>query len=197
MHVNKLMLNSFKAKKQWIFVLSVFLSALGIRLIFLPYDLPLIIDGLDNFTYSSAINYYGHLPTEWSPPNNGWPIFVSFWFSVINLENTFQYMQLQKIVSIFLSSTITVPVYFLCKKFFDEKLALMGSVLFAFEPRIILNSTLGITEPLFILSGITSLLFFLRYDRKGIMIAFALASFTTIIRSEGIFLVITLEIIPF
>ena len=144
------MLNSFKAKKQWIFVLSVFLSALGIRLIFLPYDLPLIIDGLDNFTYSSAINYYGHLPTEWSPPNNGWPIFVSFWFSVINLENTFQYMQLQKILSIIISSLTVIPVYFLCRKFFNPVFSLLGAFIIGFEPHLIQNSLFGISDSLYI-----------------------------------------------
>ena len=81
---------------------------------YFPYNLPLIIDGFDNFTYATAINFYGHLPVEWTPINNGWPIFLSFWFSIINLENTLEYMQLQRIISIVLSSLITIPVYFLC-----------------------------------------------------------------------------------
>jgi len=75
--------------------LIIFSISLGIRFFYFPYGLPLTIDGMDNFTYATAINYYGHLPIEWSPPNNGWPIFVSFWFSVINLDNSQQYMQLQ------------------------------------------------------------------------------------------------------
>jgi len=177
--------------------LIIFFVGLGIRFFYFPYELPLVVDGLDNFTYATAINYYGHLPTEWTPPNNGWPIFVSFWFSIINLDNTVQYMQLQRVISIILSSLITVPVYFLCKKFFDEKIALVGAALFAFDPRIILNSLLGITEPLFILLGISSLVVFLRYDRKSIILSFILASFCTIVRSEGIFLFFTLTILFF
>ena len=27
---------------------------------------------MDNFTYATAINYYGYLPKEWTPINNGW-----------------------------------------------------------------------------------------------------------------------------
>ena len=177
--------------------LSIFLVGLVFRFFYFPYELPLVADGMDNFTYATAINYYGHLPTEWSPPNNGWPIFLSFWFSIINLENSLQYMELQRTISVILSSLITIPIYFLCKKFFDKKIALVGAALFAFDPRIILNSLLGITEPLFILLGISSLVIFLKYGRKHIILSFILASFCTIVRSEGIFLFATLTILYF
>jgi hypothetical protein len=186
--------NQMKAK---IAFLSIFFVGLGIRFFYFPYELPLIIDAMDNFTYATAINYYGHLPTEWSPPNNGWPMFLSFWFSIVNLDNSLQYMQLQRIISVILSSLITIPVYFLCKKFFDEKIALVGAALFAFDSRIILNSLLGITEPLFILLGISSLVIFLKYGRKHVILSFILASFCTIVRSEGIFLFATLTILYF
>ena len=187
----------FKTKKLEISFLLLFASALIIRFYYFSYDLPLIGDGFANFTYATAINFYGHLPTEWTPINNGWPIFLSFWFSVVSLENTFQYMELQKIISIVLSSLITIPVYLLCKQYFDKKIALIGAALIAFEPRLILNSILGITEPLFILLTTSSLLLFLKYDRKIVTIAFILASFATIIRSEGLFLFITLTILFF
>lgn len=177
--------------------LVIFFVGLGIRFFYYPHGLPLVADGLDNFTYATAISYYGHLPSEWTPPNNGWPIFLSVWFSVIDLDNTLQYMQLQRIISIILSTLITIPVYFLCKKFFDEKISLVGAALFSFDPRIILNSLLGITEPLFILLVISSLVIFLRYRRKEIILSFILASFSTIVRSEGIFLFFTLTILFF
>ena len=177
--------------------LTIFFIGLGIRIYYFPFDLPLIMDGLDNFTYATAINYYGHLPVEWTPINNGWPIFLSFWFSIINLENTLQYMQLQRVISITISSLIMIPVYFLCKKYFDEKIALVGVALIAFDPRIIYNSLLGITDSLFILLGITSLVLFLKYERKVMLISFILASCATIVRAEGLFLFITLTILFF
>lgn len=180
-----------------IILFVIFVTGLVYRFVYFPHDLPLVIDSMDNFTYATAINYYGHLPTEWTPANNGWPIFLSFWFSIINLDNTLQYMQLQRVISIILSSLIAIPVYFLCKKFFDEKISLVGAALFAFDPRIVLNSLLGITEPLFILLGTLSLVIFLKYGRKEIILAFVLASFCTIVRSEGIFLFFTLTILFF
>ncbi len=177
--------------------LTIFFVGLGIRIYYFPFELPLTIDGMDNFTYATAINYFGHLPTEWTPPNNGWPIFLSFWFSIINLDNTLQYMQLQKIISLILSTLTIIPIYFLCKKFFDEKIALVGAALFIFDPRIILNSLLGITEPLFIFLEISALVVFLKYDRKWIILSFILASFASIVRAEGIFLFLTLTILFF
>jgi hypothetical protein len=177
--------------------LIIFLVGISIRFFYFPNDLPLIIDGFDNFTYATAINYYGYLPIEWTPINNGWPIFLSFWFSIINLENALQYMQLKKIISIILSSLITIPVYFLCNKFFDKKIALVGVALIAFDPRLILNSTLGITDPLFILLTTSSLVLFLKYEKKLMVISFILASCATIVRAEGLFLFFTLSIIFF
>jgi len=177
--------------------LIIFFTGLIFRFFYFPHELPLVADAMDNFRYATAINYYGHLPTEWAPANNGWPIFLSFWFSIINLENSLQYMELQRIISIILSSLIIVPVYFLCRKFFDDKISLVGAALFTFDPRIIVNSLLGVTEPLFILLGISSLVIFLRYSRKRIILAFILVSFSTIVRSEGIFLFFTLTILFF
>jgi len=177
--------------------LCILLVGLGLRIFYFPYNLPLTSDSIDYFRYATEIVILGHLPTTWTPINNGWPIFLSFWFSIINLENSFDYMQVQRAISIILSSLITIPVYFLCKRFFDNKLALVGAALFAFDPRIILNSTLGITEPLFILLGVTSLVIFLKYDRKSIIISFMLAAMCTTVRSEGVFLFLTLTILFF
>jgi hypothetical protein len=194
---NKLIMLRIINNKITISFLIIFFSGLVFRFFYFPNELPLVADAMDNFRYATAINYYGHLPTEWAPANNGWPIFLSFWFSIINLENSSQYMELQRIISIILSSLITIPVYFLCRKFFDGKISLVGAALFAFDPRIIVNSLLGITEPLFILLSVSSLVIFLRYERRAIIIAFILASFSTIIRSEGIFIFFTLTILFF
>ena len=187
----------FDGKRVIISFSVIFFVGLGLRFFYFPNDLPLIADAMDNFTYATGINYYEHLPTEWAPANNGWPIFLSFWFSIINLENSLDYMQMQKTISVVLSTLTIIPIYFLCRKFFDGKISLIGAALFAFEPRIILNSLLGITEPLFILLGTSSLVIFLKYGRKAIFLSFVLASLCTIVRSEGIFLLLTLSILFF
>ena len=189
--------NQNKNLKIKISFLLIFCTSLVLKLLYLPYELPLVADGMDYFTYATEIVLFGSLPTEWTPINNGWSIFLAFWFSIVNLENTFQYMQLDRVISIILSTLITIPVYFLCKKFFDAKIALVGVALIAFEPRILLNSLLGITEPLFILLGSLSLVIFLKYQQKAIILSFILASICTIVRSEGIFLFGILTILFF
>lgn len=191
--------NTVQKKKFTVFLplAVIFFVGLGFRIYYFPYELPLVVDSLSYFSYSTETIFLGHLPTTWTPINNGWPMFMSFWFSIINLENTLQYMQLQRVISLSLSALTVVPVYFLCRKFFDNKLSLVGASIFIFEPRIVLNSLLGITDPLFILLSTIALVFFLKYGRKEIIFSFILASFSTIIRSEGIFLFLTLTILFF
>ena len=103
-------------------------------------------------------------------------------------------MQLQKITTVILSTLTIIPVYFLCQKFFNNKLSLVGAIIFAFEPRIILNSSLGITEPLYILLGTTGIVCFLSSNKKIIYSSFVIASFVSMIRSEGIFLFLAISI---
>ena len=186
-----------KRIKSYLSLAILFFIGLGFRIYYFPHELPLVVDSLSFFSYSTETVFLGHLPTTWTPINNGWPMFLSFWFSVVNLENTLQYMQLQRFISLSLSALTVIPVYFLCRKFFDNKLALVGASLFVFDPRIVLNSLLGITEPLFIILSTTSLVLFLKYGRKEIIFSLILASFCTIIRSEGIFLFLTLTILFF
>ena len=77
----------FDGKRVIISFSVIFFVGLGLRFFYFPNDLPLIADAMDNFTYATGINYYEHLPTEWAPANNGWPIFLSFWFSIINVSS--------------------------------------------------------------------------------------------------------------
>ena len=114
-------MNINKIETKFVFII-IFLIGLGLRLFYFPYELPLIADGMDNFTYATAINFYEYLPNEWAPANIGWSIFLSFWFSLVNLDNSFDYMQFQRILSITISSLTTIPVYFLCRKFFNNKI---------------------------------------------------------------------------
>ena len=55
----------------------------------------------------------------------------------------------------------TIPVYYLCKNFVARKIAIIGASLIAFDPRLIINSFLGITDPLNLLLISISLVLFL------------------------------------
>ena len=168
-----------------IFLISVGLS---LRLVYFPYELPVTVDAFSSFRYAADIIALGHLPDSWLDPiNNGWAIFLSFWFSIIRLDEPLQYMQIQRFLSIIISTITVIPIYYICTKFVKQKYALIGSALFVLDPRIILNSFLASTDPLYILLGTSSLLFLIKNNRKFTLISFGLAAFCTIVRGEGIF----------
>ena len=157
--------NINKRSKDLIFLGLLIGIGLILRLVYFPYELPVIVDARNYFLYASDIISLGHLPNSWMPTNNGWPIFLSFWFSIIKLDDPLGYMQIQKILSSIISTITVIPIYYICTKFVKQKYALIASALFALDPRIILNSLIGATDPLYILLGATSLLFLLKNDR--------------------------------
>jgi len=179
--------NTTKKSKDFIFL--GFLIGVGVilRLVYFPYELPVIVDAKNYFLYASDIIALGHLPNSWMPTNNGWPIFLSFWFSIIKLDDPFAYMQMQKILASIISIITVIPIYYICTKFVKQKYAFIASAFFILDPRILVNSLFGATDPLYILLGVTALLFLLKNDRKFVLIAFVLAAFCTIVRGEGIF----------
>jgi len=112
-------------------------------------------------------------------------------------KNEFGIKELQKIISIVISSLTAIPIYFLGKKFFSKELALLGSILFIFEPRIVQNSTFGVSDPLYII-GITIAIVLLLYSRKNFeFLAFVILGLSITVRSEGLFLIPAFVIIYF
>ena len=175
----------------------IFLISVGLvfRFVYFPYDLPVVVDTRNYFLYAADIIALGQLPNSWMPTNNGWPIFLSFWFSIIKLDDPLGYMQIQKILSSIISTITVIPIYYICTKFIKQKYALIASALFILDPRILQNSLVGGTDPLYILLGASSLLLLLKNDKKFIFISFGLAAFCTIVRGEGIFFFFAIIII--
>lgn len=179
------------------YLILVVISSIILKLIYFPHGIPLTVDSLEYFLYASNIVALNDLPDSWMPINNGWSIFLSFWFYLIPLENVMNFMDLQRLISITISSLTAFPIYFLCKKFVKKEYAIFASTLFVFEPRIILNSIYGLSEPLFIILGISSLVFFLKNDYKSIFISSILGAFCILVRGEGIFFIFALLILFF
>lgn len=188
---------SERFSKYTLFLIIIISIGFGIRFYFFPFDVPLTADALYYFWYSSDIYQIGGLPNDWSPGNNGWPILVGIVFSMIDTEDIFSLMQAQRIFSLAISMSITIPVYFLCKRFVSRKFALIGAALIAFDPRLIINSFLGVTDPLFLLLISTSLVVFLYSNKKTVYISFAIIAFATLVRSEGLAIFLVLSIIFF
>lgn len=181
-------------------VLSLFIiSSIGLflRLYYFPYNVPLIQDALEYFFYATDTSILGRLDTNYPLANNGWPAFLSIFFTIFRFENALDYMILQRVITVSISVLTIIPVYFLCNRFFDKRYAIIGTAIFAFEPRIIQNSLLGITEPLYIILVTSALVLFLSSNRKITYASFSIIALSSLVRAEGLFVFFPLLVMFF
>lgn len=184
-------------KKPIFFLSIIFIIGLTIRFYYVPYSIPLTFDAFFGyFLYALDISILGNLP-NYTLSQSGWPEFLSLFFMNFHSDNFIDFMNLQRTISVILSGLTTIPIYFICRKFFSEYYSLIGAIIFALEPRIIINSTLGVSEPLYILAISLGILFFLNSNKKMIYSSFAFFAWATIIRPEGQFWFVAFSIIYF
>ena len=180
----------------------IILSVIGIigiliRLYYFPYNIPLTLDATSYFWYAMDMSILGRFPEGYNFPNNGWPSFLSIFFSLYNSENFLDYMMLQRYLSITISVLTLIPVYLLCTRFFNKVYSLLGASLFVLDPRIIQNSLLGITEPAYILLGSLALFLFLGKKMTHIYAAFGIIAIFSLVRYEGLYVIVSLSIVFF
>ena len=180
-----------------IVILLTVIAVIGIiiRLIFLPFNLPVLYDALSYYWYGIDMSIVSQFPLGHDITNNLWPSILGIMFSSINSENFLDYSNAQRILSSIISVMTIIPVFFLCNRFFDKKLSLLGSSLFILDPRVIYNSVLGVTEPLFLLVGVTTIFLFLSENKKFIYVSFATAAIFSLVRYEGILIIIPMTAI--
>lgn len=186
----------FFVQKWYVSICIIAIVGLIIRLYYLPYNLPVILDAQQFFWYANDLVILGKF-RYMDSPHIVWPGFLSIFFLLSHSDNFLDYMNIQRLVTIFLSMITIIPVYFLCKKFFNPKIALVGAALFIFEPRLIQNSLSGLAEPLFIFLISVSLLFFLNKNKKIVYISFIIVGLVSLVRPEGIFVFFALSILFF
>ncbi|MGI0022997.1 MAG: hypothetical protein ACRD9Q_09070, partial [Nitrososphaeraceae archaeon] len=68
-------------------LLTIGIIALLLRLYYLPYNLPITQDALVYFWYANDMSILGHFPTGYGFANNGWPAFLSIFFSIFHFNN--------------------------------------------------------------------------------------------------------------
>ena len=128
----------------------IILGGIIFRFSFAHFDLQLHGDNMQYFL--NALDRSLGVEENLFPMHNpGWSSFLSFFFWVFKTENFLELMIIQKIISITISSLTVIPIYFLAKNFFPKKFSIIAGLIFIFEPRIIQNSTFGLTEPLYII----------------------------------------------
>ena len=84
--------NTLKSIQNPILILTI-IGIIGffMRIYYFPYEIPLTHDSLHYFWYSIDLGITGNLPTAtgreiYQFPNNGWPIFLSMFFSVFESD---------------------------------------------------------------------------------------------------------------
>ena len=184
-------------KNSIILIAIIIVSSLLLRLYFFPFGIPLTLDSIGYFWYANDISILGKLPEGYSFGNNGWPVFLSPFFTILNSNNMISYMDLQRSISIIFSVLTVIPVYFLCKRFVNYKFAIIGAAIFAFEPRLIQDSLLGLNSSMYIALGTLALVLFFSSNKYARYYSFAIIGFASLIRSEGLFLFFALSIMYF
>ena len=184
-------------KRTILFLTIICFIGLVIRFYYTPYGIPVNFDAFAAyFLYALDISILKDFP-NYTISQSGWPEFLSLFFMNFHSDNLIDYMNLQRTISVILSGVTVIPIYFICKKFFGSNYSLLGALIFAFEPRIIINSTLGISEPLYILAITLGILFFLNLNKKIIYASFGFFAWATIIRPEGQFWFVAFSVIYF
>lgn len=177
-------------------LLIIGIIALIIRLSFFELELPIRQDAHAYFWYAIDMSILNYFPVS-AHANDGWSMVLSGIFSVFNFNTYLDYTILQRIATIVISVLTIIPIYYLCRKFFQPSYSLLGAALFIFEPHLIQNSLLGLTEPLYIILGVSSLSLFLSENKKLMYCSFGIVAWATLVRAEGIILFGILSILFF
>ena len=193
--------SKFTTKKIIIILTLTAFASFIVRLFYFPFDLPLTNDATGYFWYANDMSILGNFPTPsggWAEiTNNGWPVFLSVFFSSMNSSEFLDFVNVQRFIGVTISTLTIIPLYLLISKFLKKHLAILASAEFAFSPRLIENSLLGTTEAPFLFLIITSLCLFLSDKYKLILISFALAALASLVRYEGLLIIIPFTVMFF
>lgn len=168
-------------------LLLIGIGAISIRLVFFDDGLIYSGDNLLYFSHAIDLSITGESPIVL--PNDGWPQLVSLFFKFSDSKNFLDYMNLQSYLTMIFSTLTIIPLYYFSKKFVSKYFALICTIFFVFEPRIIQNSLIGTTDPLFILLVVTSLALVVQKNKCLIAVSFVTVALAAVIRSEGLFLI--------
>ena len=162
------------------------------RLISYPYEIPITLDGIDYFLYAVDLSRGNIFPEGYIINKFGWSIFLSPIFYIFQNSDLIELMNIQRLVTIFISCATIIPIYFTIKRFFNSKVALVGASLFIFNPHIIENSTLGISDPLFIFLIFSSIMLITSQKSKYQIFSFFIGGLSFVVRPEGILIILVL-----
>ena len=191
-------LNYINSKKNIILYLVLIITlGLGLRLYYFPYDVPIVTDGFYSFVYAVKTIFDGSLAVGYTTTNTGWSNFLSLFFVFSDTSDPFHLMDIQRTLSIILSTITIIPAFFIFRRFVDTRWALFGSFLLVVEPRLLLMSLEGINYLLFFFLFVLTIALFLKKTDNSLFLSFACISCAALVRYEGLLLLIPLSIMYF
>ena len=178
-----------------LFLILICVISLGLKLYTVDFSIP---PHGDDFVYViDAVQYNQGDFFVSQKKNPGWPLFLAPFMSIINSNDLLDYTNLARVLGLIISTATIFPMYFLARKFFDEKYSLIAASLFAFEPHLNYNSGAALSEPLLILVLITSMIFILHNKTKYFYLAFVFAGLCWWVRLEVIYPILAIIFIYF
>jgi len=173
-----------------------------LRIIWIQHELPLTSDSAGYFWYAIDTSITGRFPNSecgWKCtfPNTGWPSFLSIFFMIFSSDNYLDYMNLQRYLGVIMSVITIIPMYYLSKVFIEKKYAVIATVLFTFNPRIIENSISGNPESMYIFATVLILYTFFQHGKNYPYITFGIIGIISTIRYEGVLLIIPISLLYF
>ena len=191
-------LNYINSKKNIILYLGLILTlGLILRFYYLPYDVPIVTDGFYSFVYAAKTVFEGNLPIGYGTTNTGWANFLALFFSLSDTSDPFYLMQIQRSLSVILSSLTIIPAFFIFRKFVNIRWALFGCLLLIIEPRLLMSSLEGINYQLFFLLFVLAIALFLTKTNLTLFLSFGCIACATLVRYEGLLLLIPLSTMYF
>ena len=191
-------LNYINSKKNIILYLGLILTlGLSLRFYYLPYDVPIATDGFHSFVYAAKTVFEGNLPVGYGTTNSGWANFLALFFSLSDTSDPFYLMQIQRSLSVILSSLTIIPAFFIFRKFVNVRWALFGCLLLIIEPRLLMSSLEGINYQLFFLLFVLVIALFLTKTKLTLFLSFGCIACATLVRYEGLLLLIPLSTMYF
>ena len=183
-------------KKQIIIsLILISLISLGFKLSVVDFSIPV---NSDNLGY--ALTAIAHTDGDFSQSSHrgmGWSLFTSIFFGFINSENFLDYSNTIRTLSMIVGISSIPMMYLIGRKFFDQRYSLVLASLFAFEPHLNYNSTLGFSEPILILAIISAFYFILNQNTRFVIISLIMAGIVYWIRINGFWVFVVISIIYF
>ena len=191
-------LNYINSKKNIILYLVLILTfGLGLRFYYFPYDVPIVTDGFFSFVYAVQTVFDSSLPIGYTTTNSGWSNFLSLFFIFSDTSDPLHLMDIQRTLSIILSTITVIPAFFIFRRFVGVRWALFGSFLLSVEPWLLLISLEGINYSLYFFLFVLTISLFLKKTNVSLLLSFACIACATLVRYEGLLLLIPLSIMYF